>query len=261
MDPQELDALVASVQKNVAKAQSAAVSAESAATVINGHKEAIDLAVDKIVVTQARATESAAEAERKLHELRETLKNSITASLGGAFGRKADEARFRDYSWIVLLCMALYFLYEAGSARYLVMSSVIDKKIEMSGLLIHFVFSFAIIAGPLWLAWFATRRLASTYAICEDYEYKAAIAQAYQGYLDSSKGSDKLMEERLFATVITQLDASPVRFISKQHAGTPWQDLIQQPFMQKLIDENPAILTEFKNWFKNRFGKVWDTQK
>jgi len=69
------------------------------------------------------------------------------------------------------------------------------------------------------------------------------------------------MEERLFATVITQLDASPVRFISKQHAGTPWQDLIQQPFMQKLIDENPAILAEFKNWFKNRFGKVWDTQK
>jgi hypothetical protein len=261
MEAQELEAISSAAQQDAAKAKTAADVAESAASVAKGHKDAIELAVDKIVTTQARATQSADEAERKLKELRETLKNSITASLGGAFGKKADEARFRDYSWLVVLCVALYFLYQAGSARYEVMSAVIDKKLDVSGMLIHFVFSFAIIAGPLWLAWFSTKRLASTYAICEDYEYKAAIAQAYQGYLDSSKGTDKLMEERLFATVVTQLDASPVRFITKQHAGTPWQDLIQQPFMQKLLDENPTLLAQFKQWFKNRFGKVFESQQ
>ena len=260
MEPQDLEEIKNAAIGNAAKANTAAANAEAAATIVSGHKEAAALALGEIEKAQENANKSAEEAERKLHELRETLKNSITASLGGAFGKKADEARGRDYAWLALLCVALYFLYKAGVTRYETIASVIDKKIEISSLLIHMAFSFAIIAGPLWLSWFATKRLASTYAICEDYEYKAAIAQAYQGYLDSSKGTDKLMEERLFATVVTQLDANPVRFISKQHAGTPWQDLMQQPFMQKLLDD-PALLTQFKEWFKYRFGKVFDIQK
>ncbi len=260
MEPQELEAFRNAAQQDAAKAKASADAAEAAATVAKGHKEAIDLAVGNIISTQARATESADEAERKLKELRETLKNSITASLGGAFDEKAKKARNRDYVWLVILAAALLSLYFAGSARYAVLSAVIDKNIDANGLWIHFLFSFAIVAGPLWLAWFSTKRLASTYAICEDYEYKAAIAQAYQGYLDTSKGSDKLLEERLFATVVTQLDASPVRFITKQHAGTPWQDLIQQPFMQTLLEQNPALTTQIKQWFKNRFGKVFESQ-
>ena len=240
------------------RSNEAAKIAEHAAELATEKESTLTASLAEIDAAKVQATKNAIEAERKLNELRETLKNSITASLGGAFSQKADEGRGRDYFWFFVLCGALYALYSIGLTRYDKLEKLLDKSVPLEALVLHTVFSLAVIAGPFWLAWFTTKRLASTYAICEDYDYKASIAQAYQGYLDTSKNSDKLMEERLFSTVVTQLDASPVRFISKQHSATPLQDLMQQPFMKDLLEKNPSLLQEMKAWFKYKFGKAFE---
>jgi len=131
MEPQELEAIKIAAEQDAVKAKTAAAAAESAATVAIGHKDAIGVAADNIASTLARSTQSAEEAERQLKELRETLKNSITASLGGAFDKKAKKARERDYMWLAVLGVALYFLYAAGTARYAVLSGVIEKMLTV----------------------------------------------------------------------------------------------------------------------------------
>ena len=110
----------------------------------------------------------------------------------------------------------------------------------------------ASMSGPIWLSWVATLRLARTHAITEDYSYKAALAQAFQGYSTSVAEEDELLKYRLFATVITQLDASPVRFVSERHAATPFQDLLQQPWMEEFLKDE-SIKGKFMVWFRSKF--------
>ena len=107
-------------------------------------------------------------------------------------------------------------------------------------------------SGPIWLSWVATIRLARTHAITEDYSYKAALAQAYQGYSTSVAEQDEFLKYRLVATVITQLDASPVRFVSEKQPATPFQDLLQQPWMEEVLKDE-KIKGQLIDWMKSKF--------
>jgi hypothetical protein len=206
---------------------------------------------------QKEAETYAIEAQKKLAETIKTLEKSITASLGGAFAEKERESRSRDKWWLCLLTVSVVSLWWIGSARYEQISNLIANKATAEQFLVQVLFGLSTLSAPIWLAWLATKRLSKTYAISEDYAYKSAVAQAYQGYRDSVKDGDEQMRLRLFATVITQLDATPVRFISNQHPGTPWQDLMNQPWMQDILKDE-TIRGKFNNWMKDRFSKVFD---
>lgn len=204
--------------------------------------------------------EAAAEAEAQLQNLRRTLENSITASLGGAFQKKANNAKLIDLGWLAVLLAAIALILVIGFDRYPAMLELIKDKAAIEYMLFQLVLNGIALAGPVWLAWVATRRLSNIFAISEDYAYKAAIAQAYQGYRDSVKDSDPLMQQRLFATVVTQLDANPVRFVSERHPGSPLQDLLQQPWMEEAL-KNPGFREQFINWFKYKYSKTFDIPK
>ena len=114
------------------------------------------------------------------------------------------------------------------------------------------------LAAPVWLAWMSTRMISSNFAVTEDYAYKASLAQSYVGFRDEAKGLDPLLEQRLFAAAITQLDANPVRFINSEHPGSPLQDLLQQPFMNKLMEDD-SLKQKLIDWLKDRFGAKLST--
>jgi hypothetical protein len=271
MDPQTIEQLHQQASTSAANAETAKVKAEAEATAAESAKTAADLSkaniaqvkadADKILEATHKARlaaeKSATEAQEKLQETIRTLEKSITASLGGAFAKKEQESRMRDWFWLACLVTSVIWLAAVGSARYEQISTLITNKANFEQFAVQAVFGLFTLSAPLWLAWLSTKRLSNTYAITEDYAYKSAIAQAYQGYRDTAKDGDEQMSLRLFATVITQLDASPVRFISPQHPGTPWQDLINQPWMQDVL-KDPTIKEKFNNWVKERFSKVFE---
>jgi hypothetical protein len=234
--------------------------AEPAATAAVGAQGKAETAATASVAAQSRSETAASDAQTRLKEIRSTLENSITASLGGAFQLKANNAKKLDLAWLSVLVVGIGAIIWLGYLRYPAAAALIDERAEIEYLLFQLLVSIATLSGPIWLSWVATKRLARTFAISEDYAYKAALAQAYQGYRDSVKDADPLMQQRLFATVITQLDASPVRFLSDQHPATPFQDLLQQPWMEDVMRNN-SFKEKFMEWFKYKYGTIFDVPK
>lgn len=247
----------ATATTHAADAEKAKNAADTAKADIETIKTDATNALAAALKAQKEAETHALEAQKKLAETIKTLEKSITASLGGAFAEKERESRSRDKWWLCLLTASVFSLWWIGSARYEQISILIASKATVEQFLVQALFGLSTLSAPIWLAWLATKRLSKTYAISEDYAYKAAVAQAYQGYRDTVKDGDEQMRLRLFATVITQLDASPVRFISNQHPGTPWQDLMNQSWMQEILKDE-SIRAKFNNWMKDRFSKVFD---
>ena len=247
----------ATATTHAADAEKAKNAADTAKTDIETIKTDATNALAAALKAQKEAETHALEAQNKLAETIKTLEKSITASLGGAFAEKERESRSRDKLWLYLLTASVFSLWWIGSARYEQITILIASKATVEQFLVQALFGLSTLSAPIWLAWLATKRLSKTYAISEDYAYKSAVAQAYQGYRDTVKDGDEQMRLRLFATVITQLDASPVRFISNQHPGTPWQDLMNQSWMQEILKDE-SIRSKFNNWMKDRFSKVFD---
>lgn len=240
----------------IAKETAEAAAAAAAAAKSTAETEAASITAAKQVALSdsQNATGAAIAADARLQEIRRTLENSITASLGGAFQLKADNAKKLDLAWLFVLMIGIAGIICFGLLRYPAMIALIQERAEVEYLIFQFLLSIASLAGPIWLSWVATKRLARTFAISEDYAYKAAIAQAYQGYRDSVKDADPLMQQRLFASVVTQLDANPVRFLSDRHAATPIQDLLQQQWMEQIINSDKTFKEKLTAWFKYTYG-------
>jgi hypothetical protein len=209
-------------------------------------------ASDTAIGDRVRSKQAADTAEQKLQELNKTLENSITATLGGAFQKKSEDSRRLDKFWLLILIAGITGILSVGALRYSAIEKLIEQKAEIFYIAFQLLINLASMLGPIWLSWVATLRLARTHAITEDYSYKAAIAQAYQGYSTSVAAEDEFLKYRLFATVITQLDASPVRFVSEKHPATPFQDLLQQPWMEEVLKDE-TFKGNFMNWLKSKF--------
>jgi chemotaxis protein histidine kinase CheA len=204
---------------------------------------------DGSVMAAAAAASTAAEESKRAAEAHNL---STTAGLAGAFNERAVGAAGRERFWAVTLVIALVAALVIGLARYSDLASMVNSKPETGILVIHFLLSLFGVAAPVWLAWMSTRMIARNFAIREDYAYKAAIAKAYVGFREQARGLDPILEQRLFAAAITQLDANPVRFIDSAHPGSPLQDLLQQPFMQEALRQE-AAKQQLLDWLKTRF--------
>lgn len=254
----------ATAQSKAEAAANAAITAretaEPAAAAAHAAQLKAEPSATAAATAQARAEKAAENADKQLQSLRQTLENSITASLGGAFQKKADNAKILDLVWLVVLFFGIGLILWIGYLRYPAMLELIQNKAAVEYMVFQLILNGIALSGPVWLTWVATRRLSNIFVISEDYAYKAAIAQAYQGYRDSVKDGDPLMAQRLFSTVVTQLDANPTRFVSDKHPGSPLQDLLQQPWMIEKMND-PTFREKFITWFRYKYSKVFEVPK
>lgn len=58
--------------------------------------------------------------------------------------------------------------------------------------------AFVGVAGPIWLAWLATKQIGQRSRLAEDYAFKASVAKAYEGYRKEAARLDEKLEARLF---------------------------------------------------------------
>jgi hypothetical protein len=254
------------IEKERSKAEESSIKAEEFSAMAKGGaaasvtaQEQANAAANSAAHAKKTAESAATVANMKLAELNKTLENAITATLGGAFQKKSERSRWLDFAWLVVLVFGIFGILIIGYLRYEVTAELIRDRAEISYIALQVLINLVSMSGPIWLSWVATLRLAKTHAVTEDYSYKAALAQAYQGYSTSVAEEDELLKYRLFATVITQLDASPVRFLSEKHPATPFQDLLQQPWMEEMLNKEP-IKGQFMNWFASKFTTTFKSK-
>lgn len=208
-----------------------------------------------VVAAKADSNLARASAEHAVDEAKKAAEAhdlAIVAGLAGAFNKKALETNSRLLLWLIVLIGALVAVGIIGYGRYADLREIIATKPDNWMLGAQLFLTIFGVGAPVWMAWIATRMISMNFVISSDYAYKASLAQAYTGFREQAKGLDPLLEQRLLAAAITQLDANPVRFVDDRHPGTPLQELLQQPFMQDLLQ-----VTTFKqqliDWFKARF--------
>lgn len=256
---QTADALKTEIEQLKIEATQSKAEATAAADAIKALLERANELTGQIEVSLSTSQDNAQKSTAKFEETKSTLENSITASLGGAFTKKEEDARKRDWAWLAILLLSIMTIYFIANAKYDKVNELIASKTSVELILVQIFLGMATLAAPVWVAWLSTKRLSKIYAISEDYAYKAALAQAYQGYRDSYQGKDEVMLQRLLASIVTHLDASPVRLIDLNHPATPLQDLLQQTWMQELMKntDNQANLVK---WFKERFPSLIPTK-
>lgn len=228
-----------------------AITQDHAANAAIELKRVID-AADHATKARQQAETCAHIAQVRLNDVEHTLAHAITATLGGAFQLKSDRARQTQTIWLGVLGLGVVGLLFVLYLVYGHTVTLIQERASMEHIRTQLLLNTMVMVGPIWLCWVATVRLAQTQAITEDYGYKAAIAQAYQGFSPTLCEKDEWLKDRLFVSVLSQLDRSPVRFLqSPKVTPAPPDDLL--PPLADEAQRPASIKSQMVAWVTSKF--------
>jgi hypothetical protein len=118
------------------------------------------------------------------------------------------------------------------------------------------VLSVLTVGAPVWMAWLATKQIAHSFRLSEDYGYKAAMAKAYEGFKGEAINIDKQFEARLFAAALERLGENPIRLLSETQPGSPMHEFMNRPEIQKIFDKFPEAGNLISDALKGVFVKT-----
>ncbi|WKL56750.1 hypothetical protein Q1W73_13885 [Asticcacaulis sp. ZE23SCel15] len=97
------------------------------------------------------------------------------------------------------------------------------------------------IAAPVWFAWLSTRQIGQRFKLAEDYGFKAAVAQAYEGYRKEAVRLDPQLEARLFGSALDRLEEPPSRFLPHVDHNSPYEALLESTGFQRALEKLPNL--------------------
>jgi hypothetical protein len=220
-------------------------------TDVQTKKSDVDTTAEKVKNTteetlraRERADGYASEAEGWAKKSQDAYRIVTTTGLAGAFNQRAKNLTWLSVFWLAVLAVALVLAALIGSERTKEISSLIAQgKPEGLVLLIQLVLSVLTVGAPVWMAWLATKQIAHSFRLAEDYGYKAAMAKAYEGFKEEAVQIDKQFEARLFASALERLNENPIRLLSASEPGSPMHDFMQNPGIQRLMETVPEFKT------------------
>lgn len=236
------------------------------------HAVALDLPTDLQTLTEARAeieryvseAKLAAEAaasdqnatalsKASIAKEEEAAKQSIqnidaaysaatTVGLAAAFTERAVSLTRSTWYWVGMLLLALLAGAYLGAHRLTELQSLAATTgVKPQWLWMNAGMSLLAIAAPVWFAWLATRQIGQRFRLSEDYAFKASVARAYEGYRREAARLDPELEARLFASALDRLDEAPLRFISTEEHGSPYEALLASAGFQKALEKFPDL--------------------
>ena len=104
-------------------------------------------------------------------------------------------------------------------------------------LLIQLILSILSVGGPLWFAWLATKQIGQRFRLAEDYEFKASVSKAYEGYRREALQLDEDFSQRLFGNALTRLEEPPLRFVEDTAHSSPLMEILSSDNFKKLIEQ------------------------
>lgn len=242
-----------------AKASAGEISAKQAE--VTEVAASVKASTEETHTQRAKAEAAAKDAASYAGQAMEAYRIVTTAGLAGAFNQRARNLTRQSIYWSVILVFALVAAAYIGGHRTEEISKLLGgDKTEPMVLLIQLLLSVLTVGAPVWLAWLSTKQVAHIFRLAEDYGYKAAVAKAYEGFKEEAVKIDKQFEARLFASALERFNENPIRLVADSQPGSPLQDFLQHPAVQKLMDTAPeakdAILNAVKGVVEKNFPKA-----
>ncbi|SFO24560.1 hypothetical protein SAMN05428971_3306 [Candidatus Pantoea varia] len=190
------------------------------------------------------------EAEAYINKCEEAFRTTTSKGLAGAFQDKAQKLNRSIQFWVAGLVGALLAGALVGYYRLSALESYLSNP-DLSGLklIIQLILSIFSVGAPLWFAWLATKQIGQRFRLAEDYEFKASVSKAYEGYRREAmqlEGDDFM--QRLFGNALTRLEEPPLRFVEESAHSSPLMELLSSDKFKDLLsrgDESlDAVLTK-----------------
>lgn len=167
---------------------------------------------------------------------------ATTVGLAKSFTDRASDLSKSTWVWVAFLIVSLGVGGWIGSDRLQSLQSVASNPASSAHTLwFNTTMSLLSIAGPIWFAWLATRQIGQRFRLAEDYAFKASVARAYEGYRREAARLDPALEARLFASALDRLEEAPLRFVSNEEHGSPYESLFASAGFQKALDKFPSL--------------------
>ena len=146
------------------------------------------------------------EAQGYIDKCEEAFRTTTSKGLAGAFEDKARKLNASIRLWVAGLIAALGAGAVVGYTRLHALEAYLSNP-NASGikLTIQLILSILSVGAPLWFAWLATKQIGQRFRLAEDYEFKASVSKAYEGYRREAMQLDSDFSQRLLAMHLLDL--------------------------------------------------------
>ncbi|WP_019837768.1 hypothetical protein [Acinetobacter towneri] len=195
---------------------------------VNEHKSSIEAQLKAI-------NELHGQAQQLVEKCEEAYRITTTKGLAAAFDQRARDLKNSMRFWVGGLLFALAIGAWIGHERIQILTTSLSAPTLSWGVIgIQIVLSMTSVVAPLWFAWLATKQISQRFKLAEDYDFKASVAKAYEGYKKEAAKIDADFEARLFNVALTRLEEAPLRLVDSVNHGSPTHEVIEKTGLNKV---------------------------
>ncbi|QPI44571.1 MULTISPECIES: hypothetical protein [Pectobacterium] len=177
------------------------------------------------------------EAEVYIDKCEEAFRTTTSKGLAGAFEDKAIKLNVSIRYWVGGLICALILGAVVGYFRLQALESYFSSSdTSIFKMIIQIFLSAFSVGAPLWFAWLATKQIGQRFKLAEDYEFKASVSKAYEGYRREAIQLDDGFAQRLFGNALTRLEEPPLRFVEEASHSSPMMEIISSENFKDFIN-------------------------
>lgn len=203
-----------------------------------------DSSFDRKKITEHKVSvEAQLKAINELHEQAKKLivncedayRITTTKGLALAFDKRASDLKMSIRLWVIGLLLALGVGALIGHQRIQILTELLAKPDLNWGIIwIQIILSLTSFLAPLWFAWLATKQISQRFKLAEDYDFKASVAKAYEGYKKEAAKIDPEFESRLFNVALTRLEEAPLRLMESKNHASPTHEIIERSGLNRV---------------------------
>lgn len=212
---------------------------ESALDEINITKNKIKELSDNITIDADKYLKNLkSQAQNYIDKCEEAFRTTTSKGLAGAFEVKAKKLNRSIQFWVAGLIGALASGAFVGYTRLHALEGYLaDPNSTGLKLVIQLILSILSVGAPLWFAWLATKQIGQRFRLAEDYEFKASVSKAYEGYRREALQLDDNFSQRLFGNALTRLEEPPLRFVEETAHSSPLMEILSSDNFKKLVEQ------------------------
>jgi hypothetical protein len=183
------------------------------------------------------------EAEKILELSGSAYAAATSKGLAAAFSMRSQSLTKSSYWWIGGLITALALASYMGTTRISTLADILraGSELKTEFLYANIIGAILSVGAPIWFAWLSTKQIGQNFRLSEDYAFKAAISQAYEGYRKEAARIGNELEAKLLGSALQRLDEQPLRLIEQASYGSPWHELMSSEEMRTAMKNIPGL--------------------
>ncbi len=234
---------LAEARNNIGKLADAAEKAHTGTlTDAEKHKEVLASLIGKAQSSTTELSTHQSTGENLVKQLKELHRIGTSTVLAGAFHTRAATLNTSVYIWLAVLMVALGAASYIGHERAAVLTKLLEGNASGAALSVQAIMMIVSMGAPVWLGWVATKQISQRFKLAEDYQYKASISNAYEGYRREAVDIDDEFRRKLFSSALDRLDEQPLRVMDIENHGSPVHEVMHRPgfwnFMIQVFGRN-----------------------